>query len=302
MGSIPSLFEAPPLSKQSQYTTTVPPSGGKPTMHRSMIGGGGVAPGQAVKEDQHTIHGSSVKQNGQSEVDTPSLAPSLKPLTVEDVQNALPNRLRTNVTQEMVDTLNYIASDPVVAENIRTNFVGYSGILKDGNYKTEEYLNAVIYVSFKLMGYTNLEAYSRTFPQRYAHLLAKGAAGKDIAGFVSAYNRGKLVNLIMEQSLVPTWVLNQDLFQRAINVQADLMLNATSEKVRTDAANSLLIHLKKPEVKEFQISMDTNESAGIKEMRGMLQQLAQQQREFIERGEMKTIEVAATRLVAAEDE
>jgi hypothetical protein len=105
----------------------------------------------------------------------------------------------------------------------------------------------------------------------------------------------------MEQSLVPTWVLNQDLFQKALNVQADLMMNSTSDKVKTDAANSLLQHLKKPEVKEFQISMDTNESAGIKEMRGMLQQLAQQQREFIERGDMKTIDVAATRLVV-EDE
>jgi hypothetical protein len=291
--AIPSLFDAPPLKQQHQYTTTVPPSGGKPTMHRAFSGGGGAAPGQAVKEDQQTIHGNNPGEVG---------PPSLVPLTIEDVQKALPNHLRTNVDQDLVDKLNQIASDPILAENIRTNFIGYSGILKNGGFKTEEYLNAVIYVSFKLMGYTNLEAYSRTFPHRYAHLLAKGTASKDIAGFVSAYNRGKLVNLIMEQSLVPTWVLNQDLFQRAINVQADLMLNATSEKVRTDAANSLLIHLKKPEVKEFQISMDTNESAGIKEMRGMLQQLAQQQREFIERGEMKTIEVAATRLVAAQDE
>jgi hypothetical protein len=104
----------------------------------------------------------------------------------------------------------------------------------------------------------------------------------------------------MEQSLVPTWVLNQDIYQKAINVQADLMMNSNSDKVRTDAANSILNHLKKPETKEFQISMDTNDSAGIKEMRQMLAQLAEQQRELIERGAMKTIEVAATRLVPRE--
>ena len=222
-------------------------------------------------------------------------------LTLESVKDAVPNHLRTSITQSMVDSLNTIASDPIMAENIRANFLGYSAILKDGRYKTEEYINAVVFVSFKLMGHTNLEAYTRTFPQRYANLVARGTSAKDIAGYVAAYNRGKLPNLIMEQSLVPTWVLNQDVFQLAINTQVDLMLNSNSDKVRTDAANSLLNHLKKPEVKEFQISMDTNDSAGIKEMRTMLGQLAQQQKELIESGAMKTIDVAATRLVPKEE-
>jgi len=222
-------------------------------------------------------------------------------LTIENVQDAVPNHLRSSVTQEMVDTLNTIAADPVMAENIRSNFIGYSAILKDGKFKTEEYLNAVMFVSFKVMGCTNLEAYQRTFPKRYANLLARGTATKDIAGYVAAYNRGKLPNLIMEQSMVPTWVLNQDIYQKAINVQADLMMHSNSDKVRTDAANSILNHLKKPETKEFQISMDTNDSAGIKEMRGMLAQLAQQQRDLIEQGRMKTIDVAATRLVPREE-
>jgi hypothetical protein len=224
-----------------------------------------------------------------------------KGLSLEDVQNAVPNHLRHSVTQTMVDRVNTVASDPIMAENIRNNFLGYSAILKDGKYKTEEYINAVTYVSFKLLGFTNIEAYTRTFPHRYARLVAQNTSSKDIAGFVSAYNRGKLVNLILEQTLVPTWVLNQDIYQKAINVQADLMMNSNSDKVRTDAANSILNHLKKPETKEFQISVDTNDSAGIKEMRGMLAQLAQQQRELIEAGAMKTIEVASTRLVI-EDE
>jgi hypothetical protein len=231
---------------------------------------------------------------------SPPLVPKSGALTVEDVQNAVPNHLRTSVTQAMVDNLNTIASDPELAENIRANFLGYSAILKDGKFKTEEYINAVTYVSFKLMGFTNIEAYTRTFPQRYANLVAKGTSSKDISGYVSAYNRGRLPNLIMEQTLVPTWVLNQDIYQKAINVQAELMMSSNSDKVRTDAANSILNHLKKPETKEFQLSIDTNDSAGIKEMRQMLGQLAQQQRDLIEQGQMKTIEVAATRLVPRE--
>lgn len=220
------------------------------------------------------------------------------PLTEDDVKRALPANLRASVTQTLVDTLNTLSSDPLAAENIRDNFVSYASILKEGRFKTEDYLHAVAYVSFKLMGYTNEDSYARTFPQRYSTLLAKGISKKDISAYVSAYHRGKLVNLIMEQSLVPTWVLNQDLFQRALNVQADLMLNANSEKVRTEAANSILTHLKKPEPKgDFQINLQTAESSGLADMRNMLEQLAGQQRAMIEQGAMKTIDVASARLV-----
>jgi hypothetical protein len=227
------------------------------------------------------------------------LVPAQAALTQDDVKRALPQHLRASVTQTMVDTLNGIATDPIVADNIRENFVGYSAVLREGKFKTEDYIHAVAYVSYKLMGYNNEDSYARAFPQRYATLLAKGISKKDISAYVSAYHRGKLVNLIMEQSLVPTWVLNQDIFQKALNVQADLMLNSTSDKVRTEAANSLLTHLKKPEVKGgFQINLNTEDTSGMKEMRDMLGQLAQQQQDMIKQGQMKTIDVAAARLIS----
>ena len=171
----------------------------------------------------------------QAQVTAPT---SLVPLTEDDVKQALPQHLRASVTQSIVDILNNITTDPIVAENIRDNFVGYSTILKEGRFKTEDYIHAVAYVSYKIMGHNNEDAYARTFPQRYAALLAKGSSKKEISSYVAAFHRGKLVNLIMEQSLVPTWVVNQDLIQKALNVQADLMKNATSENVRTEAANS----------------------------------------------------------------
>jgi hypothetical protein len=228
-------------------------------------------------------------------------APTAPALTIDDVKRALPQNLRHSVTQELVDNLNAVSTDPVAAENIRDNFIGYAVILKDGRFRTDDYLNAVAYVSYKLMGYSNEEAYARTFPGRYQILISDGRSKKDISAYVSAYHKGKLVNLIMEQALVPTWVLNQDLFQQALNVQADLMRNANSEKVRTDAANSILNHLKKPEGRDFQISLDVAESSGMKEMREMLGQLASQQRTLIQQGEMKTIDVAAARLINKED-
>ncbi|WP_210210558.1 hypothetical protein [Brucella anthropi] len=218
--------------------------------------------------------------------------------TIEDVKRAVPQHLRASVTQGMADMLNNISADPIVLENIRSNFVGYSLIMKEGKFKTEDYISAVTYVSFKLMGYNNEDAYARTFPQRYAALLARNASKKDIAAYVSAFHRGKLVNLIMEQSLMPTWVVNQDLHQKALNRLADLMVNANSEKVQADAAIGLLNALKKPEAKgDFQINLNQNESSGMKEMREAIAQLAQQQRAAIENGQMKTIDVAGSTLI-----
>jgi hypothetical protein len=261
----PSLFNAPPLQKPA-------------------------APVQApVQSAAAPAIGAPVPQPAAS---------TLVPLTEDDLKRALPANLRSSVTPSLVSLVNGISSDPVIAEHIRDNIIGYSHIMREGKFKTEDYVNAVAYVSYKLMGYNNEDAYSRTFPQRYATLIARNASKKDISAYVSAYHGGKLVNLIMEQSLVPTWVLNQDIQQKAINHLALLMTTATSEKVQADAAIGLLNHLKKPEPKgDFQIKIDTSETSGMKEMQSMLSKLAQQQRDMIESGAMKTIDVAASKLI-----
>lgn len=224
--------------------------------------------------------------------------PSIGSLTVAQVVAAVPTQLKASISQQLVDTLNNIAIDPIFAENIRENFLSYSAILKEGKFKTEDYISAVAYVSYKLMGYNNEEAYSRTFVTRYQNLIASGKSKKDISAYVSGYHKNKLVNLILEQALVPSWVLNQDMHQKALNVQYELMTSATSEKVRTDAANSILTHLKKPETNKFQISLGEVENAGMAEMRNALTGLAQAQKKMIESGQMKTIDVAATKLIS----
>lgn len=205
-------------------------------------------------------------------------------LTVADVAKALPPNLKGAATPEFVDQINNIVTDPEVAQHVRDNFISYTKVLQDGKFKTEDYLHAVTYVSFKLMGLSNQDAYFRTFPARHARLVAAGTAAKDIAAYVSGYNRGKLVNLILEQSLVPTWVLNQDIYQKAINVQADLMANAMSELVRTQAANSLLTHLAKPKEAGPLVNIDMRESSGMNELRDTLTKLALQQQALIQAG------------------
>lgn len=205
-------------------------------------------------------------------------------LTLHQVAHALPPNLKNNVTQQLVDNINNCVADPIMAEAIKDNFLSYTQVLSEGKFKTEDYLSAVMYVSFKLMGMTNQDAYARTFPARYRTLLNNGTSAKDISSYVSMYNKGRLVNLILEKSLIPTWVLNQHIYQKAINVQADLMANANSEMVRMQAANSILTHLAKPKEVVPLINLDLREGSGLNELKATLTQLAQQQRDLIGQG------------------
>lgn len=220
-------------------------------------------------------------------------------LTKDQLIQTLPANLKHTATQALADMVNNIVQDPLIAEQVRNNFISYSGVLRDGKFKTEDYISAVTYVSFKLMGDTNQDAYFKTFPQRHAALIARGTSPKDISAYVSAYAKGKLVNLILEQSLVPSWVLNQDIYQAAINKQAYLMQHAQSEKVQQEAANSLLTHLAKPKEAGPLIQLDVKESSGMTEMRNALAKMAEQQQALIQAG-VSTKTIAAQTIIDVE--
>ena len=221
-------------------------------------------------------------------------------LTIDTVKKALPPQLNTTVSQNMVDQLNNLSNDPEAARVMRDNFISYTNVMKDGKFKLDDYVHAVAYVSYKMMGYNNRESYSRTFPGRYQNLVAAGKNDKDISSYVAAYNKNKLVNLVLEQTLIPVHVLNQDIFQKAINAQADLMINAKSEKVRADAANSLLTHLKKPESKAVELDINVKESEGLRDLKDTLQEMAKQQQDMIEGGQ-STKTIAHQNLIRSDD-
>ena len=221
-------------------------------------------------------------------------------LTKEQFKAILPKAVRGNVSQEVMDKINQVLADPLMGDQLRENLLSYTGVMTNGKFKMEDYLYAVKYVSHKLMGSSNFEAYIKTFPDRYQTLLTNGTQSKDIHSYVSAYNKNKLVNLIFEQTLVPTHVLNADVFQKAINVQAKLMISAESELVRTQAANSLLTHLAKPKDSVPLINIDMRPSSGMAELQNMLAALAEKQVNMIDQG-MTAKEIAAQRLVERKD-
>ena len=218
-------------------------------------------------------------------------------LTVEQLQAAMPTQIKGKVTEELVNNFNNMTMDEEFRENYRNNLISYTSVMQDGKFTIEQYLSAVRYVSYKLMGDTNIKAYMRTFPSKYANFKATGVKDKDIASYCTAYNKTKLVNLVYEQSIIPTHVLNADLFQKALNTQADLMLNANSEKVRSDAANSLLTHLKPPEAKKLEIEVSQVQSSVIDDLRLATQEHAKILKQSIAAGASSVKEVAQGDLV-----
>lgn len=219
-------------------------------------------------------------------------------LTIEQFKTALPDKVKKSVNQELIDQINNTLADPEMFEAYRDNLLSYTRVMADGRFKISSYIDAVRYVSHKLMGCTNIEAYTKTFPDKYQRFIQQGVSSKDIASYVTAYNKSKLVNLIFEQTLIPSYVLNQDLYQKALNVQAELMLDdSISPKVRSDAANSLLTHLKMPETQKVELEIGVKEDSSIQALRATTLELARQQRLMMEAGAMNAQEVAHSKLV-----
>lgn len=218
-------------------------------------------------------------------------------LTVDVLKKSLPSKYKRNVNDDLLEHINTILDHPELYDDYRNNFLTYISVIQDGKYKLDDYLNAIKYCTHKLMGESNMDSFVKTFPNRYQSMIAKGYTAKEMSAHVAMYNKNKLVNTILEQSMIPTWVLNQDLYQKAINVQADLMLNAMSEKVRSDAANSLLVHLKPPEVKKVELDVGIKQNDEIEALRNITAELAAQQRRMIEAGVITAKQNAETKLI-----
>lgn len=222
-------------------------------------------------------------------------------LTVEQFKLALPDKVKKSINQELIDQINATLSDPEMYEAYRDNLLSYTKVMNDGRFKVPDYVNAVKYVSHKLMGSSNIEAYIKTFPDKYQRFIQNGVEAKDIASYVTAYNKSKLVNLIFEQTIIPSYVLNQDLYQKALNVQAELMITAKSEKVRSDAAAHLMAALKMPETQKVELDIGVKENGSIAALRATTLELARQQRLMLEAGAMNAQEVAHSKLVVDVD-
>ena len=221
-------------------------------------------------------------------------------LTIEQFQEALPEKMKKSVNKEIIDSINKVLADPEFYEQYRDNLLSYTKVMQEGKFKISQYIDAVKYVAYKHMGLTNRDAYAKTFPEKIMRFMVQGVSDKDIASYSTAYNKSKLVTLLYEQTLIPTHILNQDLFQKALNVQAELMVSANSEKVRSDAANSLINALKPPETKKVQLDVGVREDHSIAALREATLALAAQQTQMLQAGATNAQQIAEAKIIQGE--
>ena len=111
------------------------------------------------------------------------------------------------------------------------------------------------------------------------------------------------MQLILEQSMTQFHVMNYDTRQKALDVQVELMLTARSEKVRSDAANSVLTHTKPPESVQVSLDVtDTNASQSIDELRKATLELVRAQKEQIESKTITATQAAHSKIFTPEVE
>ena len=224
-------------------------------------------------------------------------------LSVEALKATMPKRMKGSITPALVDTLNKLITDPDERTHFRENLLSYTHVLQDPNVKLEAYIHAVRYVSYKLMGMTNQDAWIKTFPDRYSRIMADGKSDAHLRATVSGYTKNKIVATVYEQALIPVHVLNADIFQKAVTTQAQLMTDTSvSDKVRSDAANSLMAHLKPPEARKLNLAVEMVEDDSLKELRRAVTELATAQRQAIASGQEDAERIASSKLITTDYE
>lgn len=218
-------------------------------------------------------------------------------LGIDTVKALLPKGARTLVTDELMDKLNRMGSDPLLLDSMKENFISYISVLSSGKYKMDDYLHAVKFVSHKLLGDSDIDAYTKTFPERYQRLVDEGVARSDMGAYVSAYRKNKLVVQIIEQTLVPDHIFNAPLRQQMLNEAANIALNGRSEVARVQAINTILANTKAPETIKMELDIGMKENDAIAELREVTQKLARQQRLAIESGVSTPKEIAHSRII-----
>ena len=206
-------------------------------------------------------------------------------MTEQEFKRCLPAALKGSMDDSIREQFNKCLEDPYTRDIMGQNLIGYTSVLQQGKFKLSSYISAVRYCTYKSMGDTNIMAYKKTFPERFTEFEDKDLPMNQINSYVTAYNKSKLVSLVYQALAIPTSILNQDVFQEAINVQRSLMLDPkVSPMVRCQSAKALMDCLKPEEVKQMELSVSVKESDTVEELRKTTNELAKAQLKALQNG------------------
>lgn len=224
-------------------------------------------------------------------------------LTQTQFKEVLPLHIRKNVSPLLVTEVNKLLTDPELEYCLVDNLISYTSVMREGKFKLTDYVAAVKFVSYKLTGNTDKDAFKKTFPKRFKKYTNNGLSPKEISSYISAYKNNKLVTGIYAQTLVPIHVANAHIMQQAINTQYMIMQDSeVSPKVRSEAANSLMTHLKAPESKKIELDIGITQSNSIDDLRIVMGQFADVQQKAIAQGTSTATDIAHSNILIDHDE
>lgn len=211
------------------------------------------------------------------------------------IKAQVPEQFKGAITNELLNKIEELESNPVFAEQIRDNLVTYISVLRENPSSMDDYLRLITYVTGRMKGEGSLACYAKAYPERYALLVQAGKTEGEIRRHASSIEKSKMYVSLMQQVMVPSWILNYDAYQSAIKVQLEIMHDdEVSPMVRTQAANSLLTHLSKPK-EATNITLNNNTlNAKVDDLgmlRNMLSDLSSRQKQTLVTGTASTKDV-----------
>jgi len=181
----------------------------------------------------------------------------VKTIELAEFKAALPKQMRKGLNPVLIDEINSVILDPEIWDAYTENLFSYTDVLANGRYTIQQYVNAVKYVTYKVINLNNTEAYIKTFPERYKSQLSKGKTNKEISVLVTSYNSGKLVMTIYKQAMIPIALVNAPKVQKMLNVLLTIAEDEEQNgRTRVEAADKFISHCAMPE--EASIALDVN--------------------------------------------
>lgn len=223
--------------------------------------------------------------------------------TKKSIEGMIPIKL--DVSEVEVNRINALASDEELQEAFKENIVSFSSVLAGNNSNSiTDYVNAVTYTSWVLLGKSQLEAWGKVFPDRMQRLQALGKNTREMSNHASAYTRTKLVVKIMQQTLTPSYIYNASLFQKTLTNMYDIAMNEDSlDKDRIAAGAEVLKHTAIPEGFDLDKGVVTDKSASlIEKLADTVSKMADTQRTLITDGVLTPNQVANTPLYEVVEE
>ena len=216
-----------------------------------------------------------------------------KRLSIEEARSFVPRNFRSQITEKFLDQMEQAIGNDEQARHVRENFITYSKVLQDcdPNVNILDYLNAVRFITFKIMGYSAEESWKRVFPHKVEKLLREGNE-KHINKYANIYNKSQIVNKIYSQTMIPSYILHHEEYEKMISTLNDMIYSGELRGMaKVKAVEIFLSNTKPPEVAKAELQVSIQQSDTITDLRDATDKFARAMRLAIEEGKTTATEI-----------